>query len=192
MDLSIRARKQSARRIIHIDVLGCAHQFSLKFAARELSETKVCRHSGFDSLRVFLGDVYINPQFSGLSDVKEIGFYTATATGIDEVADIGVSSGDNSVERSVDLFEGLQRLELLYVRLIRLNDGLVGVVSARSIIGILLRDGISLQQPLVAVLGNLGEREVRLRGIEVAERLLQLLIDFRSLDHSQQLPFLHV
>src|SRR3982074_3665024 len=158
MDLSIRARKQSARRIIHIDVLGCAHQFSLKFAARELSETKIRRHAGFDSLRVFLGDVYVNPKRSGLSDVKEIGFRSAAATGIDEVADIGVSGGDNSIEWSVDLLERLQCLELLDVRLIRLNDCLVGVVGARGVVGVLLRNGIALQQSLVAVLGNLGQR----------------------------------
>jgi len=63
-----------------------------------------------------------------LSDVKEIGFHTATATGVDQVADIGVSSSDNAIERSVDLLERLQCLELLDVCLIGFDDGLVGVV----------------------------------------------------------------
>src|SRR4029077_18379764 len=122
----------------HTDVFGRTHQLSLKLASRELSETKICCHAGLDSLRVFLGDVYINPQRSGLSDMKEIGFHIAVAARINKVANIGVSSGDNSIEWSVDLLEGLQRLELLDVRLIRLNDCLVGVVGARSIIGVLL------------------------------------------------------
>jgi hypothetical protein len=56
----------------------------------------------------------------------------------------------------------------------------------------LLSHGILCEQPLVAVLGNFGKREIRLGGVQVAERLLQLLIDFRSVDDGKQLALLDV
>jgi hypothetical protein len=64
--------------------------------------------------------------------------------------------------------------------------------GADRVIDILLRNGIGLHQPLVAVLGDLSKRQIRFRCVEVAERLLQLLIDFRGFDYSQQFPLLHV
>ena len=103
-----------------------------------------------------------------------------------------LAGGDDSVERSVDLLERLQCLKLLDVCLIRVNDCLVRGVGAHGIVRILLSHCILLQQSLVAVLGNLGEREIRLCGVQVAERLLQLLIDFGSVDNSKQLALLDV
>ena len=62
-------------------------------------------HADFDALRIFLRYVYVNAQGSDLRDVKEIGFHAAAAARIDKVADIDVSCGHNSVERSIDLLE---------------------------------------------------------------------------------------
>ena len=70
--------------------------------------------------------------------MKEIGSRGATAAGIDKVANIGVSSGHDSIERSIDLLERLQRLELLDICLIGIDDCLIGVVGAHGIIGVLL------------------------------------------------------
>jgi hypothetical protein len=49
---------------------------------------------------------------------------------VDQVADVGVAGGDDAVERSIDLLEGLQPLELLYIRLIGFDDGSIGIVGA--------------------------------------------------------------
>jgi len=122
--------KQGAGR--HIDVIGGTHQLSLEFTSWKLGETEVGGHAECDPLRVFLRDVYVNTQLSGLSDVKEISFRSGTATGINKVANIGISSGDDSIERSIDLLERLQCLELLDVCLIGVNDCLVGVIGAHG------------------------------------------------------------
>src|SRR4029077_8023338 len=118
MDLRVRATEQRASGIVHLNFdqqgpgrqvndLGCAHQLSLKLASRKLSQAKVGCHTDFDPLRIFLRDVYVNPQFAGLRDVKEIGFRSATATRINKVPNIGVSRCDDSIERSVNLLERL-------------------------------------------------------------------------------------
>ena len=72
------------------------------------------------------------------------------------------------------------------------NDCLIRVVSAHGIVRILLGHGVLRQQPLVRVLGDLGQRQICLCSVQVAERLLQLLIDFRGVDDSKQLALLHV
>ena len=50
-----------------------------------------------------------------------------------------------AVEWCVDLLERLQSLELLDVRLIGLDGGLVGVIGANSVIHVLLGNGVVLQ-----------------------------------------------
>src|SRR5271156_4625316 len=156
MDLCIRAREQRARRIVHInfnqqrsrrdvDGFSSAYELSLKSAPGKLSETETCCHPDFHPLRVFLRNVYVNTQLSGLSDVEEIGFHAATATGVDQVSDIGISRGDHTIEWSVDLLERLQCLELLDVCLIGFNDRLVSVVGAYRVIHVLPRNSIRLQ-----------------------------------------------
>ncbi len=48
---------------------------------------------------------------------------------------------------------------------------------------------MALQQVFVAILGDLGEPEIGFGGAEVTARLLELLVDFRSLDFGQELAF---
>src|SRR5437588_1155742 len=116
VNLSVGAREQRARGVrhvyfdqqrtgCHVDGFGCAHQLSLKLLPRKLSQTEICCHTDFYALRICLGDIYVNPQCSGLSDVKEIGFYAACATGVNEVADIGVARRNHPIEWRVDLLE---------------------------------------------------------------------------------------
>jgi hypothetical protein len=78
---------------------------------------------------------------------------------------------------------------LFYVRGIGVDDGLVGRVAADGVVDILLRNCMALQQVLIAILGDLGEPEIGFGGAEVAQRLLELLVDFRSLDFGQELAF---
>src|SRR5258705_1659612 len=72
MDLRVGAGEERASGIVHfnfdqqgpgrhVDVFSCAHQLSLKLASWELSKSEICRHTDFDSLRIFLRDVYVNP-----------------------------------------------------------------------------------------------------------------------------------
>ena len=51
--------------------------------------------------------------------------------------------------------------------------------------------GMAPEKALEAVLGDFGEREIRSCGLEVAERLLELLVDFRGIDDSKELACLH-
>src|SRR6202011_1118422 len=107
--LCIGAGEQRACRIVHIDFyqqragghingLGSPHQLSPKIAPGKLSQAESSSHPGFDPLRVFLRNVDVNPQLSGLSDVEEIGFYSSTASGINEVADVSIARSDYTVE----------------------------------------------------------------------------------------------
>ncbi len=116
MDLRVRAGEQRASGIVHlnlnqqgpgchVNVLGCAHQLPLKLVHRKLSQAEVGGHTDFDPLRIFLRDVYVNPQLVGLRDVKEIGFHSATAPRINKVTNIGVSGGDDSIERGVPIIK---------------------------------------------------------------------------------------
>src|SRR5258707_13771004 len=88
--------------------------------------------------------------------------------------------------------ERLQSFELLNVCLIGFNNRLVGVVGAYGVVDVLLGNGVAPNHALVTVLGSLGKREVRFGGVEVAQRLLQLLIDFRSFNNGKQLAFFDV
>src|SRR5713101_2280165 len=116
VDLRVGAGEQRACRIVHVyfdqqgtgchvDGIGGAHEVSAKGAGRKLSETKISCHTHHNPLRIFLRDVYVHAQYSRLSDVEEIGLNPAAAAGGNEVADICVPSGDDAVERSVNLFE---------------------------------------------------------------------------------------
>ena len=147
-----------------VDVIGSAHQFPLKFAVRKLSETEIRCHADFDPPRVFLWDVYVNAQFSGLSDVKQIGFHIAAAARIDEVADIGVARGDHAIERCVDLFERDQRRVLLYGCLVGFDDSVIRVVGADRVIDVLLGHSVAFQQPLIPRFGDGSQLEIGLRG----------------------------
>ena len=72
------------------------------------------------------------------------------------------------------------------VRLVGLNGCFIGIVGSHCIIGVLLRNGVALQQILIAVLGDLGKRKVCFCRIQVAESLLQLLVHFGSFDYREQ------
>ena len=85
----------------------------------------------------------------------------------------------------------MQRLELFYIRLIGLDDGVVGIVSADGVVRVLLRDRIGLKQILVAILGDLRQSEIGLCRGEVAARLLELLVDFRRVDLGEKLALFH-
>src|SRR6266849_979116 len=201
VDLCVGASEQRACRIVHVyfnqqgagrhvDRIGGAHQFSLKGAARKLGQTEIRRHADLNPLRIFLWDVYVDAQFSGLSDVEEIGFYIGIAAGVDQVSNVSVSRGDDAVERRVDLFKRHQCRVLVYGCLICLDNCFIRIVSTDGIIDILLRYGFAFQKSLRSGLGDRSELEICLCGEQVAASLLELLIDFRSFDNSQELTLL--
>src|SRR5712691_939982 len=201
VDLCVRASEQRACRIVHVyfnqqgagghvDGIGGAHQFSLKGAARKLGQTEIRRHADLNPLRIFLWDVYVDAQSSGLSDVEEIGFYIGIAAGVDQVSNVSVSRGDDAVERSVNLFKGHQCRVLVYRCLVCLDNGFVRIVSTDGIISVLLGDSVAFQKSQISGFCDRSEFEICLRGCQVAAGLLELLVDFRSFDDGKQLALL--
>src|SRR5712692_2654084 len=197
VDLCVGASEQRACRIVyvyfnqqgggrHVDGIGGAHQFSLKGAARKLGQTEIRRHADLNPLRIFLWDVYVDAQFSGLSDVKEIGFYIGIAAGVDQVSNVSVSRGDDALERRVDLFKRHQCGVLVYGCLVGLDNCFVRIVSTDGIIDILLRYGVGFQKSQITGFCDRSELQICLRGEQVTASLLELLVDFRSLNNSQQ------
>ncbi len=69
-------------------------------------------------------------------------------------------SGNDAVERRVDLFERYERLELLYGCFVGLDDGLIRIVGTDGRVDVLLGYGIGFQKSLIPVFGDGGEREV--------------------------------
>src|SRR5207245_7318619 len=98
--------------------------------------------------------VYINTQLSRLRDVKEIGFHSVPAAGVDQIADIRISRGDDAVERSVNFFKGHQCRVLVYGCLVCLDNGFVRIVSTDGIIGVLLGDSVAFQKSQIPGSGD--------------------------------------
>src|SRR5579863_9952171 len=118
MYLGIRSAKQCARRIIHanfhqqgsgglVDGFGGANQRSLETLSGEFREHQISSESGLGSLRVGLGHVDVDPQLVRLGNVKKLSPRSSTAARVNQGANISVSRGNDTVEGSVDLFEGL-------------------------------------------------------------------------------------
>src|SRR5271169_59685 len=72
-----------------------------------------------------------------------------------------------------------------------MDDRLLGLVIAGGVVGILLGDGIGLQQIPVAVCGDPRQVQVGFRGGQVGSQLPQGLIDFGGVDLRQQLAGFH-
>ncbi len=96
--------------------------------------------------------------------MEQIGLHSATAAGIDEVADIRIACGDHAIERCVDLFERDQRRVLLYGRLIGFNDSVIGVVGADGVIDVLLGNSVAFQKSLIPRFGDGSQLEIGLSG----------------------------
>ena len=202
MHLSVRSGEQCASGIVYIDFdqqgagghingFGRPDQFSAKLAPGKFGQAEICRHSVLHPLRVFLRNVYVNAQLSGLSDVKKIGLRSSTASRINQIADVGIARGNDAIKRRVDFFERYQCGVLLHGRLVGFDDCFVRVVRADRVIDVLLSNSVALQKSLIAGLGNGSELEICLRGEQIAASLLQLLIDFRRFDDGKQLPLLN-
>ncbi len=93
---------------------------------------------------------------------------------------------------AVDLFEGLQLLQPVNVCGHGIDRRLPRAEIADRLIGLLLGDGIRLEQVLPASRGDLCQLLVRLRILQVCASLIQLLINFRGFDLRQQLTLLDV
>ena len=110
-------------------------------------------------------------------------------TGVDEIAHIGVSSGDDAVEGGDHALEGLEIGESRDVLPGRIHGGLLGGGVGRAVVRILDGNRLRLEQALPTLVGDERYGQIGLRGCEIRMRLLPLLVHFRCLDVRQQVAF---
>ncbi len=147
-----------------------------------------------------------NPNGMERSHVKEFpgGWVTARrGSGRDSAAGAGarasrnqrayvsIAGRDDSVERSVHLFERLQFLQPMNVGRIGIHNSLRRLHIAQRLVGLLLRNGVCLQQEFPSGRRRLGEVIVGLCSLKIGAPLLYLSVDFRSIDFREQLPLFH-
>jgi hypothetical protein len=154
------------------------------FVERERGGVAVVDVGGVD-----LGDGDEDAQLVDAGDAEE--FLGGTAggggAGVDEVADVGVALGDDAAVGGVDLLKGLQLFEAADVGLGGLHGGALGGGAGDGDVGLLLGDGVQLEEILIALGGGVGEVEVGLRALEVGARDLQLFVELGGLDGGHEL-----
>ena len=111
--------------------------------------------------------------------------------GSDELADIRISRGNDTIERSDDLLEARELLQPLHIGARGLHLRVTRSGRGNLLVGFLLRDGVGRAQIAPALRGQVGDFLVGFGRREIGFRLAQLLIDFRGLDLGQQLAGLH-
>src|SRR5260370_35494503 len=132
MDLSVGAGEQLAAWIIHVnlrdqgasrvgDGICGANQRALEFSTRKFGQSQIRRQARSGALGILFRDIYVDTQLSRLRNVKKISFHVSAVPGIDQVSDVGVTCGDDSLERRINLLERLQGLKLLHIGLICLE-----------------------------------------------------------------------
>ena len=137
---------------------------------------------------VELGHVDVDAQDIFGGEVEEL----PVGAGIDEGADVDIARGDDAVKGRIDAFEADELFEALDVGLRGLHLGGGGGGLGGEVVGVLLGDGVALEQILVARGLNLCVGGVGLGGGEIGLGLRQLLVDFRAGDGGQELALLHV
>src|SRR5580765_7913457 len=192
VNLRIAAREEFAGIVGHVDFgeqragiefdgFSGANNFALKFTARELSEFEISDEPGMDGRRSALRNVYEDANGISLREEKKL-LGGTTVAGVDERADVHVAAGDDSAERSINVFERLQFLQSMNIGLRRGDDGLLGGVVTLSVVDFLLGYAIGLDQFFVTSGGNTRKISVGLGGLEVGFGLNELLIYFGSVD----------
>ena len=107
---------------------------------------------------------------------------------VDEIAHIDQPLRYHSIKWSHNFLERLELFKTLHVRIGRLE---IRRLSAEVLIvgvDLLLGDRVGVNQLLVTLRGHARQSDVGLRLAEHGSRLVQLLIDFRSLDDGEQFP----
>ena len=85
------------------------------------------------------------------------------------------------------MLEGLQLLEAADVGLGGFDGGPLGGGAGDGDVGLLLGDGVGLEQILIALGGGVGEVEVGLRALEVGLGDLELLVELGGFDGGHEL-----
>ena len=110
--------------------------------------------------RIRFGNLRIDAELADVGDAKQ--FRVRGLAGVDEVADVGIARGHDAVEGREHPFERLEFAQALYVLPRRLDHCGLGRRIARTVVRVLLGNRLRLEQILPAIIGDLGEREVRL------------------------------
>ena len=154
-----------------------------------LGKGEVDLHAALHALRIDLRQIGVDAQGLNRLQVKEL----LASPGIDQLARIDGARGDHAVEGRIDLLEGLQLVKALHVGLRGADSrgcSCSGLVHEG--IGVLLRNGVGLDQARVAVGLDACVVGGGLRRRQVALRLRELLIQLRSGDLGQQRALLHL
>jgi hypothetical protein len=98
---------------------------------------------------------------------------------IDQLAGIDRAGGDHAVEGCVDLLKGLQIAQAIDIGLRGVDGGGRGRGLADEGVGVLLRDGVGLDQAGVALGLDARDVGVGIGGCQVGLSLGELLIELR-------------
>src|SRR5580698_5488654 len=131
MDFGIGARKQLPLRIVDIHFYvqrpggrvnrsRSAYQLTLESSTWKLRKRKICREPRSRCLRVNLWHANEDPQVIDCRDLKQRACLSTSGARINELPDIRVAGCNDAIEWCVDLLEGDQLFESVYVCLCRL------------------------------------------------------------------------
>ena len=124
--------------------------------------------------------------------MKELAGIIRSRTGINQIANIGVTGSNDAIKRSKNALITLQLFQPAHIGSAGVDGGLCGNHIAAGLICFLLRYGVFGQQALPAIAGHTGEFFVGLHPFQLSAGLLQLLIDLWRVDDGQYLPLLHM
>ena len=200
VDEDVGAGEQFTVAVVHVDLdvegagvgvdgAGVARDRAGEGLARVFVERKGGGVAIVDVGGVDLGDGDEDAQLVDAGDAEEFfgGAAGGGGAGVDEVADVRVALGDDAAVGGVDLLKGLELFEASDVGLSGFDGGALGGGAGDGDIGLLLGDGVQLEEILIALGGGVGEVEVGLGALEVGARDLQLFVELRGLDGGHEL-----
>src|SRR3954453_22732720 len=117
----------------------------MEVAAGRLRQLQLGSDAGLNLLCVWLRNVNVHAQPSGLDYLKELRGWARIA-GVDEIANIRIAECDDAVVWGVNLLERLQSFELPYSCFICLNNRGIGSVGPGSVVDVLMSDSICVLQ----------------------------------------------
>ncbi len=163
----------------------------MKSLAREFIEGQGGWRTGAGGAGVHLGNRDVQPELLNGRDVKEFPRLRAGPS-VDECSNVRIARGDDAVEGGIDILKRLQLHQASNIRSAGCGRCFHRAEITDRLVSFLLGHGTRTHQVEPAVRGDLGNVQVRLRGIQLRLSLLQLLVDFGSFDLREQLAFLNM
>src|ERR1700732_4802067 len=154
---------------------------------RKLIEAQVCLGSWVDRMRKTFRYGDVDPQRRDLDHREK----SVTRSRVDQCANVRVTARYYPVERRSDHFKVLQRSQPFYVGLVRGDGGLLDLKVAGRIVNVLPRNDVPLEQLFVAIVRRTRKVECGMSRLEISARLVELLIDSRSVEFRQHLSTFH-